>query len=338
MSGGIQAFDEQAVSGRSRLDQVATLLTSPAMCPDADEMLVIALRPELDNRRVIASAGNSAVRASISVSVAAGNQRPWTSIEGNDVVEVPIASLPEIIRSAIHPSGVQTIRAAAVGSDGTRDALAMWLTRAPTYSEEAQARHATVMANLRDAAARDRADAAERALVEQQARAAQQAAEPQESDTIEGDPLATMPTRREFDDALARLKSDETGLVVLGIDNIDAITAARGTDAAEQVRRAIAARVSGSCRKNDVVALIGDNAFAVLLVDVDRRVAFEISKRLRSDASQAVDVEGEAVEVSISVGLSHDVGLVDPVELFASAESAMEDAQDAGGARMLVAC
>ena len=147
-----------------------------------------------------------------------------------------------------------------------------------------------------------------------------------------------MPTRREFDDALASLKSDETGLVVLGIDNIDAITGARGIDAAEHVRRAIAARLSGSCRKNDVVALIGDNAFAVLLVDVDRRVAFEISKRLRSDASEPVDVEGEAVEVSISVGLSHDVGLVDPVELFASAESAMEDAQDAGGARMLVAC
>ena len=75
MSGGLQAFDEQAVTGRSRLDQVATLLTSPAMCPDVDEMLVIALRPDLDNRRVIASAGNSAVRASISVSIAAGNQR-----------------------------------------------------------------------------------------------------------------------------------------------------------------------------------------------------------------------------------------------------------------------
>ena len=44
------------------------------------------------------------------------------------------------------------------------------------------------------------------------------------------------------------------------------------------------------------------------------------------------------VDISVSVGLSHDVGLVDPAELFASAESAMADAQDAGGARMLVAC
>ena len=101
MSGGIEAFDEQAVSGRSRLDQVATLLTSPAMCPDADEMLVIAVRPDLDSRRVIASAGNSAVRASISVSIAAGNQRAWAAVQGAEIVNVPVPSLPEIIRSAI---------------------------------------------------------------------------------------------------------------------------------------------------------------------------------------------------------------------------------------------
>jgi GGDEF domain-containing protein len=67
-------------------------------------------------------------------------------------------------------------------------------------------------------------------------------------------------------------------------------------------------------------------------------VAFEVSKRLRSDATAPVELDGETVELSVSVGLSHDVGLVDPVELFASAESAMADAQDAGGARMLVAC
>jgi diguanylate cyclase (GGDEF)-like protein len=338
MSGGIQAFDEQAVSGRSRLDQVATLLTSPAMCPDAEEMLVIAVRPDLDNRRVIASAGYSAVRASISVSIAAGNQRAWATAQGDSIVDVPAASLPEIIRAAIQPSGVQTIRVAAVEANGTRDVLVMWLTRSVSFSAEAIARHATVMQNLSDAAARDRADALAQALVEQQARDAQKAAEPQQREQSVGDPLATMPTRREFDDALAQVSSDETGLVVVGIDNIDAIAVEQGSEAADAVRRAVAARISASIRRNDVVALVGDNAFAVLLVDVDRRAAFEISKRLRADSSESVEVDGEAVAVSISVGLSHEVGLVDAVELFASAESAMADAQGAGGARMLVAC
>ena len=338
MSGGLQAFDERAVTGRSRLDQVATLLTSPAMCPDPDEMLVLALRPDEDKRRVVASAGNSAVRASISVSVAAGNQRPWTAIEGDALVDIPVPALPEIIRSAIQPSGVQSVRIGIVEGDGTRDALAMWLTPHPSFSDESRARHETVMANLRDAAGRDRSEARDRAAAEQQARAEQQALEPLPSAEFAGDPLATMPTRREFDDALAHLQSEETGLVVLGIDNIDEVVDDHGGDAADDVRRAVAARLAGSCRKNDVVALVGDNAFAVLLVDVDRRVAFEVSKRLRADASAPVEVDGEMVEISVSVGLSHDVGLVDPAELFASAESAMADAQDAGGARMLIAC
>lgn len=338
MSGGLQAFDEQAVTGRSRLDQVATLLTSPAMCPDPEEMLVIALRPDAHDRRVVASAGNSAVRASISVSIAAGNQRPWTTVEGNDIVEIPVAALPEIIRSAIQPTGVQSICLGVVEVDSTRDALAMWLTRHPSFSSEARARHETVIANLREAAARDRADASDRALLEQQARLEQQALEPLPRAEPAGDPLATLPNRSEFDDTLAHLHSEETGLVVLGIDNIDAITDGHGRDAADRVRRAVATRLSGSCRKNDVVALVGDNSFAVLLVDVDRRVAFEVSKRLRGDASAPVELDGAMLEISVSVGLSHDVGLVDPVELFASAESAMVDAQDAGGARMLVAC
>ena len=138
------------------------------------------------------------------------------------------------------------------------------------------------MQNLSDAAARDRAEARERALLEQQARAAQQAAEPQQPEQLAGDPMATIQTRREFDDVLTRVSSDETGLVVLGIDNIDAITAAGGSAAADHVRRAVAGRISVSVRRNDVVALVGDNSFAVLLVDVDRRSAFEISKRLRS--------------------------------------------------------
>ena len=320
------------------MDQVATLLTSPAMCPDPEEMLVIALRPDEEKRRVVASAGNSAVRASISVSIAAGNQRPWTTIEGNDLVDIPVQALPEIIRSAIQPSGVQSVRIAVVEGDGTRDALAMWLTPHPSFTDESRARHETVMTNLRDAAGRDRSDARERAAAEQQARAEQPALDPLPRAGFVGDPLANLPTRTEFDDALAHLESDETGLVVLGIDNIDEIVGDHGTDAADHVRRAVAARLSGTCRKNDVVALVGENSFAVLLVDVDRRVAFEVSKRLRNDASAPVDLDGEMVEISVSVGLSHDVGLVDPAELFASAESAMADAQDAGGARMLVAC
>jgi diguanylate cyclase (GGDEF)-like protein len=337
MAEAVQAFDEQAVSGRSRLDQVATLLTSEAMCPDPEEMFVIALRPDRDDRRVIASAGNSAVRASVSVSIAAGNQRAWAQASSGEIVDIAIPSLPEVIRASIQPSGLQSVRVAAVTHGDTNDCLLMWLARSATVSPEAHARHAIALQNLTDAAARDREVAAERAA-EELARQAAQPTEPVGHDADGADVLATLPNRRDFDAALADVRSDETGLIVLGIDNLEQIVGELGADAADQVRAAVAARLSRACRRNDVIAWIGDNAFAVLLVDVDRRAAFEISKRLRSDVSAPVELGSGTPEISISVGLSHEVGLVDPAELFASAESAMEDAQEAGGARMLVAC
>ena len=338
MTGAVQAFDEQAPSGRSRLDQVATLLTSEAMCPDADELFVIALRPDRDDRRVISSSGNSAVRASISVSIAAGNQRAWAQTTPGVIVDVAIASLPEVIRASIQPSGLQSVRVAAVKHGETNDCLLMWLARSANVSPEAHARHTIALQNLTDAAVRDREVAAERAAQEELARQVARASEPVDRDADGGDVLATLPNRREFDAALAKVSSDETGLIVLGIDNLDEIVGELGADAADQVRATVASRLSNSCRRNDVVAWIGDNAFAVLLVDVDRRSAFEISKRLRSDVSAPVELESGSPQISISVGLSHEVGLVDTAELFASAESAMEDAQEAGGARMLVAC
>ena len=46
---------------------------------------------------------------------------------------------------------------------------------------------------------------------------------------------------------------------------------------------------------------------------------------------------GEMV-LSISVGLSHESGLIDPVEMFEGAQAAMHDARHEGGARMLIAC
>src|SRR5262245_61862046 len=338
MSSAVQAFDDEAVTGRSRLDQVATLLTSPAMCPDDDEMLVIALRPDHDKRRVISSAGNSAVRASISVSIAAGNQRAWASATPGQIVDVPVMSLPEIIRAAILPSGLQTVRVSSIGDETTVDCLVMWLSRSTSVCSEAYARQTTALQNLSDAATRDRVDQVQLAEQQAQARAEAQAAAVRVEPTEDVDVLTTLPRRREFDDALAGVRSDETGLIVLGIDNIAAIREEFGSDTAEQVRRAVATRLSGAVRRNDVVAWIGDNVFAVLLVDVDRRAAFEISKRLRADASAPVEVSATTVEVSLSVGLSHEVGLIDPAELFVAAESAMEDAHQAGGARMLVAC
>jgi diguanylate cyclase (GGDEF)-like protein len=333
-SSALQAFDDHATTGRSALDRAAAAAIS-ATAGD-DEMLVIALRPDQDDRRVIASAGNSAVRASISVSIAAGNLRAWAVARANALADVHLAALPEIIRAAIQPSGMQSAQVAAVQHGDERDCLVMWLSRATATTADVEARRALTLEALVDAAQSDRSAAAARLAGEQQA-----AAEPAITglDRLpEIDPLETMPGRGEFDKALARLRSDETGLIVMKLDNSEQIVETHGDQSLEAVLRSIATRLASSCRRNDVIARVDDDSFAVLLVDVDRRAAFEISKRLRAQIGEPIELASGSLDVSISVGLSHEAGLVDGVELFVSAESAMVDAHEAGGARMLVAC
>jgi diguanylate cyclase (GGDEF)-like protein len=315
------------------LDQAALAATSAVT--GEDEMVVVALRPNSDDWRVIASAGNSAVRASISVAIAAGNLRAWANARPGAPADVHLAALPEILRAAIQPSGMQSAQVASIHNGDQPECLIMWLSRATSTSADVEARRRATLATLVEAAAADR-----QAIAEHAAGALQSA--PAEASTVldalpELDPLDTMPGRVDFDKALARLRSEETGLIVMKLDNADEIVAEHGDEALEAVLRSIAARLSSSCRRNDVVARVDDDSFAVLFVDVDRRTAFEISKRLRAQVGEAVELESGPLGVSISVGLSHESGLVDGVELFVSAESAMVDAHEAGGARMLVA-
>lgn len=331
----LQAFADQAPIGRSLLDRVAATVTSQPAGEGSDDMLVLALRPDRDDRRVIASAGNSAVRAAISVAIAAGNLRAWSGAGEDTITDVAVGSLPEIIRSAVEPCGIRSVRVAAVRDGEIPVCLAMWLSRVPAPSAATLDVHRRVLRQLSEAAHGDR-DAATAA-----AEAAAIASGTADDDLVDLpglDPLSSLPSREEFDVALAALESTATALVVLAVDNLDAIAIAHGADSAEHVVRVVADRLIGECRRHDLVARVAGDTFAVLLADIDRRAAFEVSRRLQSHLSAAVADGTGLIEVSISVGLAYDDGLVDPVELFESAESAMDDARQAGGSRMLVAC
>jgi GGDEF domain-containing protein len=109
----------------------------------------------------------------------------------------------------------------------------------------------------------------------------------------------------------------------------------------------VASRLVASVRKHDVIAYVGPDTFGVLLVNVDRHTAFDISRRLRATLAEPLDApsidippvgtEG-ATSLSISVGLAHEDGLIDTAEMFEAATSAMLDARLEGGSRMLIAC
>jgi diguanylate cyclase (GGDEF)-like protein len=313
---------------RFALDHVAQQLTSAVA---GDEMLVLALHPNGDDRRVVASAGNSAIRAAVSVAVAAGNTRAWAEAKQEAVVAIDMSTLPEIIRAAVLPTGVISVHVATVEDAGVAMCLVMWLSTEPGSDGDLdQSRH-EVLARLHEAVLVDRQQT--EAAIEL---AAQQAARTPVARVADIDVLESLPDADRFDEILDELHSDATGLLVVAIDD-HAELLAGGDAVAATVVRTVATRLVEGCRKADVVARIADDTFAVLLVDVDRRTAFEVANRLRSHLTEAISHDGgDRLDVEFSIGLAHEVGLVDPIELFESAQSAMHEARQAGGARMLI--
>ena len=337
----LQTFDTPGEGQRAALDQVALAATAAQFTEQGNDMLVLALRPGHDRRKVIASPGNSAIRAAISVAVAAGNTRAWNGLAGDGIVDVPVAALPEIIRASVEPCGIHSVHVGAVHDGDMVACYSMWLSTSAFPEAGVRERHLQVLAQLRAAVEHDRLIAAESAKVEA-ARAAARAAETgdrtAERAQAEIGALAALPDRDHFDLTVAELQADDAGVLVIGIDDPAAIVDTYGTDGIDLARRTVATRLVASVRKHDVIAYVEDDTFALILVNVDRHTAFDISRRLRATLSEAMPPELGQTVLSISVGLSHESGLIDPAEMFADAHSAMLDARQEGGSRMLIAC
>ncbi len=302
------------------LDQTAAMIVAEPALPGSNDLLLIALRPSSMQRRVIATPGNSAVRAAISVAVAAGNLRPWSTATSDALVDVPLNALPEIVRASLTPQGIHAIRVGAVtdpSSDEAPVCWTMWLSTATVASPEADLRHLDALRLLADGIAQDRRRLdAELAIAAAQPSIAPVADAPRaEVELADGSSFLA---------ALHATETDEMAVMAFEIEADE-----------DHLRRCCAALATAT-RRDDCVARLDQDTFAVMLVDVDRRTAFEISRRLRAVLAEATDARTDEPS-HISVGFAHEVGLIDPDELFDSARSAMREARAHGGT-MLVAC
>jgi diguanylate cyclase (GGDEF)-like protein len=321
-----QAFaDQPGRTARAALEHAAHQLTAEWSAQHSTDLMVLALDPDSDERRVLSSAGNSAIRAAVSVAIAAGNTRAWSGAKDDTIVAVDLLTLPEIIRAAVLPAGIASVDVASVEGEGRTSCLAMWLAAQQASPEDLVARRA-VLERLHQAAEVDQRQA--EAATE---RAARRAADRRAEVVEVVDVLRTILDRTAFISALGELSSEEAGVLAITIDDFDAYPDPEG------VARTVAERIGAGLRRGDLVARTAADCFAVLLIGIDRHAAFEVSKRVRATLAEPVNQVDGASVLSLSIGLSHEVGLIDPDELFASAESAMREARQAGGARMLVA-
>jgi diguanylate cyclase len=118
-------------------------------------------------------------------------------------------------------------------------------------------------------------------------------------------------------------------LLLLDLDDFGMINARYGQEEGDRILKEVAALWRVHVRHNDLVARVGPDDFAVLLIACSLEAASAVARRLCS----LVDSD----RVSVSVGGSEWNGTETPIELLARAEAALNRAQHRAVDRIAIA-
>ncbi|MGX5653625.1 diguanylate cyclase domain-containing protein [Geodermatophilus nigrescens] len=148
---------------------------------------------------------------------------------------------------------------------------------------------------------------------------------------IDHDVLTGLPNRRLFadrlDHALRRAERDATPvcLLVLDLDGFKTINDQHGHAVGDAALTSFATRLSAVLRASDTAARLGGDEFAVLCEDTSPAQAQILIGRLRQTMREPIRLDGAAVTVAFSVGLTHLPGGVpaDARTLLADADRSM---------------
>lgn len=162
------------------------------------------------------------------------------------------------------------------------------------------------------------------------------------------DPLTDLPNRARFYEQLETALVEDAaaiGLVFIDLDGFKALNDGHGHAAGDALLVAVAGRLLGAFRREDVVARLGGDEFAVLLVglpadqpELPHRLAETVIDKLsRPFALELAEVSLEArIGASVGVALgARDGGSADA--LVAAADAAMYRAKAAGKGRVMMA-
>ncbi len=157
-------------------------------------------------------------------------------------------------------------------------------------------------------------------------------------DTLTGLPNRAL-LRDRLRDAVASAKKHGNSLALLfvDLDHFKVVNDSLGHHAGDQVLVAVADRLSELVRPDDVVARFGGDEFVILCAPVtsaDQTV--NLADRIRQLVSGGVEIDGEQVHVSVSVGVVMGDGSTSPEAMLRDADSAMYAAKNEGRDRARV--
>ena len=159
------------------------------------------------------------------------------------------------------------------------------------------------------------------------------------------DALTGLPNRRAFDDALERTVNSAgrsggtVGLLLVDVDRFKRINDTWGHAEGDAVLREVARRVVAASRRADLVARVGGEEFAVILVAPDPMALVEVAERVRRGVgAQPFAQAGGAMRVTVSVGVAHRSapGADETRALYRDADQALYAAKRSGRDRVVI--
>jgi diguanylate cyclase (GGDEF)-like protein len=91
----------------------------------------------------------------------------------------------------------------------------------------------------------------------------------------------------------------------IGVDQLDQFNHSYGHATGGKILKQVAYNIYRVLRTTDIMGRYGEEEFAVLLIETDIAIACEVAERIRcSIQQQRVEMEGQPVEITISIGVS----------------------------------
>ncbi|MBK5306803.1 MAG: GGDEF domain-containing protein [Frankiaceae bacterium] len=156
------------------------------------------------------------------------------------------------------------------------------------------------------------------------------------------DPLTGVQNRRAIGDLLAdgqRAAADGAtplSVLMIDVDHFKRINDTFGHVAGDQALIAVAERLQGGLREEDVLGRWGGEEFLVVLPNADQGAATMAAERLRESVRVtpvSVGTGGDEIDVSVSIGIASGVGIT-PEVLVHTADRALYAAKAAGRDRI----
>jgi diguanylate cyclase (GGDEF)-like protein len=150
-------------------------------------------------------------------------------------------------------------------------------------------------------------------------------------DNATTDPLTGTRNRRALTAALGSLPRVPFAVVAIDVDNLKPINDEYGHEAGDTVLRTVARVISEIARSGDIIARVGGDEFAVVLLALDAGEAMAVGERMRAAMHGAAIPRGR---VRVSVGVAVGAPGTSALAVWHEADAALLEAKRSGGDRV----